>query len=454
MGLTADMAQFVAATATREVPHQALEIARTGFVDCIAVIFAGWDEETTHTVRSYVGAPKACSPLLDTSCSASDLALVHAVAAHVHDYDDTGLSGHPSAVLVPAILAEALKGGHDGMAMLKAYVAGYEVWAELASRESDSLHAKGWHPSAVLGCPASAAAISALRGFSTAQCRDALALAASMTGGVVANFGSMAKPYQLARASQAGIVAADLVACGMRAAADALEHPVGMLAALSPQGRVDCEKGSKLGEEWHILRQGLNIKLYPVCYAAHRCLDAAWELKRDNALAPDEIERVDVEMGHAQAAMLRNHEPVTSLDAKFSAEFCLAAMFYRGRCGRGELTGSFINSPNIQAFMKRVHIQPIHARSEVEPSLSPFDRVTVTLRDGRRLRSRCIDFPLGHFRNPASLQAIREKFFDCTSDYLSQATAGQLFEQLRCLEELASVQAVTSIVQESEHAAS
>jgi 2-methylcitrate dehydratase PrpD len=89
-------------------------------------------------------------------------ALVNGVAAHVLDYDDVGLDGHPRAVLVPAIIAQGEVSGASGAEMLAAYIAGYEVWAELLAHEPTPLHRKGWHPTTVLGTIA--AAINALAG--------------------------------------------------------------------------------------------------------------------------------------------------------------------------------------------------------------------------------------------------------------------------------------------------
>jgi len=41
-------------------------------------------------------------------------ALVNATAAHALDYDDFAFSNHPSAVLVPTVLAAADVSGADG----------------------------------------------------------------------------------------------------------------------------------------------------------------------------------------------------------------------------------------------------------------------------------------------------------------------------------------------------
>src|SRR6202035_864533 len=107
--------------------------------------------------------------------------------------DDVSLDGHPSAVLVPAILAQGEASGSSGAEMLTAYIAGYEVWAELLAREPTPLHRKGWHPTAVLGPVAAAAACAKLRGLDAAATATAMAIAASMAAGLVANFGTMTK---------------------------------------------------------------------------------------------------------------------------------------------------------------------------------------------------------------------------------------------------------------------
>ena len=81
--------------------------------------------------------------------SAADAAWINGTAAHALDFDDVALRGHPSAVLVPAILAEGQALNAGGERMLAAWVIGYETWAELCGREADRLHIKGWHPTAI-----------------------------------------------------------------------------------------------------------------------------------------------------------------------------------------------------------------------------------------------------------------------------------------------------------------
>src|ERR1700712_4437168 len=94
---------------------------------------------------------EACSLIGGRLLSARDAALLGGAAGHVLDYDDVAVHGHPSVVLVPAILAEAQRLGLSGQLALEAYVIGYEAWAELGRRETGSYHMGSWHPTAMLG---------------------------------------------------------------------------------------------------------------------------------------------------------------------------------------------------------------------------------------------------------------------------------------------------------------
>jgi 2-methylcitrate dehydratase PrpD len=442
MGLTAEIGTFLADMRQRPLPPETLAPVRAGFTDCVAVMIAGRNEPVSRIVAASVGARVRDDRVLLEGIAAPNAALAYGTAAHALDYDDTGLSGHPSAVLVPAIIAEAVETGASGEQMARAYIAGYEVWGELIGRDKDQHHLKGWHPSAVFGTVAAAAASAVLRGFDAAKAATAVGVSASMAGGVVANFGTMTKPFQVGRAAQSGLQAARLAEAGFTAAPDVFEHKLGFLRAISPNRAVDTEGPAKLGQEWRILEHGVNIKLYPVCYGAHRILDAMIDVVRGNALAADDIAAVEAEMGETQAAILRNQRPQTALDAKFSAQFALAAAAIAGRCGMSEVSDAFVQRPDVQAFLPKVSVTPLMEKSEDEPAHSPFDRVRVTLRDNRAIQSEPVVYPRGHFKNPVGVDALWGKFADCVDG--APLDAKRLFERLQSVDRLASAAGIES----------
>ena len=164
--LTTDIATFVATVSSGSMPARANFGARIGMLDCVGTMIAGADEEAVKLVAKIVptsttndGAPEIPN---GRNLSASDAALVNGVAAHVLDYDDVGIDGHPSAALTPAILAEGWALGSSGEEAIAAYVAGYEVWALLQELEPGALHERGFHPTAIWGTLSAAAACARL----------------------------------------------------------------------------------------------------------------------------------------------------------------------------------------------------------------------------------------------------------------------------------------------------
>lgn len=321
---TVDLGRFVADLTLRQIPVEGCATARIGIADCFGVLIAGSRDPVTAIVDRELGVSaeggKAGASLVPSGArrTVDSTALINGVAAHVLDYDDVSLDGHPSAVLVPAILAQGEASGSSGAEMLTAYLAGFEVWAELLAREPTPLHRKGWHPSAVLGTVAAAAACAKLRTLNAAGAATSMAIAASMSSGLVANFGTMTKSFQVARAAQSGVIAARLSQAGLTASLDALEHPSGLLAALSPQGKAELNRPFRAEQkEWHIVKEGLNIKRYPICYATHRSIDAALGLVQRHNLNPDAVERIHVSTGATQLRMLRNSRPQTGSRPNF-----------------------------------------------------------------------------------------------------------------------------------------
>ncbi len=415
-GLTRQLAQWIASTASADIPAGAHGPILRGGIDCEGVLLAGRNEPVVqHLLQAFAvrSAPQAgdAPVLVDRGWAAPAVAaLLNTTAAHALDYDDTGLDGHPSVVLASATSALATAEGSTPLEARCAYALGYETWAELSQRDAPR-HTKGWHPTAVFGCVGTAAAAAWLLRLDAARTQHALGIAASMAAGVVANFGSMTKPLQVGYAAHNGIQAALLARGGITASEDALEGPRGLLVALSPAGAPRLDGAAARGRPWRILEQGLNIKRFPICYALHRATDAALALHR--RLEGRAVERITVELGVHQAGMLRQALPANGLDAKFSAPFAMACALLHGRVGLAELEDAVVQQPALRAMMARVEVRIVPGEDPQEPIFAPADRVLLVLADGTELASEPVVRALGHASRPLGLDALREKYLDC-----------------------------------------
>lgn len=437
-GLTRQVAEFAANASSLVLHEGVVQTVTTGFVDTVGVMLAGRQEPVTQVVRGFVNQRRAGEGVARVlweaqRLSARDAALVNATSAHALDYDDVGLMGHPSVVLVPALLAEGERLQASGDRLVRAYVVGYEVWGELIARDRHRHHAKGWHPTAVFGVVATAAAVASLRGLDADRCQHAVGLAASMAAGLIANFGSMAKPFHAGQAAAQGIDAVDLAQAGMTASPDALEHHAGFLAAISPQGEVDrspCK--APLGQSLRIATQGLTVKKYPMCFATHRVIDAVLDLTRQHDIQPGDVSQVRVTIGATQASMLRNHRPQTGLEAKFSAEFAVVAPLLWRQIGLGELQDHVVQRPEVQSLFERVSISTVDTVCPHEPTLALSDRVCIETLTGQVFDSGEVYETRGSLSAPLGDDELRQKFVDCTSA-VPHVNGAALFERLKRL---------------------
>ena len=443
--LTAQLARWVSTPLTG-VSDAVRNAVCTAFVDTVGVMLAGADEPVTKVVRRFVASGASTSTeasvLMGESRALSrDAVLINATAAHALDYDDVGLMGHPSAVLVPALLAEGERLHVTGAALIEAYVTGYEVWAELIARDEHRHHEKGWHPTAVFGVVAAAAAVAGLRRLPSNVVGHALGIAASCASGLIANFGSMTKPFHAGHAASSGIDAVNLAEAGMTAASDAIEHQAGFLAALSPRGRVDRQPcAESIGKRLRLAELGLTVKKYPMCFATHRVIDGVLDLIGKYDIYPDQVRRVHATVGKTQAAMLRNHRPTTALQAKFSLEFAVACAFVGRKVGLAELTDNFVQLGDVQRLMSLVEISTVDSVCQEEPTLAASDRVVVELTDARVLDTGEIFSTRGGIGQPLRADELATKFFDCTA---LSGDCSDLYGKLVRLHELTDVAVLT-----------
>src|SRR5579863_7662026 len=222
-----------------ELPEAALHWARVAILDTVGCTLAGASEPCARIVARVTAASGPCLVFGTTQRVAPlDAALINGTAAHAHDFDDCSntLGGHPSAPILPALFALAETRAVDGRAFVAAYVAGWEAETRIARGINFHHYEKGWHPTATIGVFGATAACAKLLGLSMERTARALALAATFSSGLKANFGTMTKPLHVGQAARNGLYAALLASEDFTASPDALEHRQGFLRVFNGEG--------------------------------------------------------------------------------------------------------------------------------------------------------------------------------------------------------------------------
>ena len=137
MGATEKIARFIVDTSYEDIPRNAVEKAKRTALDCLGAALAGVGEPVSQAITGYVtklGGPSQASVFgAGLKVSVQDAALANGSIAHALDYDDCGVKiGHPSVLVLPAVLSLGEHLGVSGQDILTAYILGLEVEGKMA----------------------------------------------------------------------------------------------------------------------------------------------------------------------------------------------------------------------------------------------------------------------------------------------------------------------------------
>ena len=209
MTIATELATRIVGMGFDALPPEAVHWAKVGVLDFVGVTLAGHAEPCAQLLAR-VSAASGPALVFGSGRRAAplDAALINGTASHALDFDDCSdtMGGHPSAQVLTALFALAdtldVNGGEvSGRDLLAAYVAGFETETRIGRAVNFHHYEKGWHPTATLGVFGAAAACAHLLRLDPGAIATALAIAASLSAGLKANFGTMTKPLHVGHAA-------------------------------------------------------------------------------------------------------------------------------------------------------------------------------------------------------------------------------------------------------------
>ena len=458
MTIARELAAAIHALGRSDLDEEAVRWAQIGIADTIAVAIAGSQEQAPRLAMAALGAEHEQGPclLLGLGRRSGPLtaALVNGVAAHALDFDDVNdtLGGHPSAPLVPALLALGEVHDASGTELLLAYVAGFETECKIGSAVNFQHYDKGWHPTCTLGTFGSAAACSKLLGLSEEQTATALSIAASLASGLKANFGTMTKPLHVGHASRNGAFAALLAREGFTAGEQAFEHEMGFFEVFNGAGSYDA---SRVLEHWadplDVVEPGVGVKQYPCCGSTHAPVDAVRALVDAKGIAAADVASVRVLAHPSRIPHIDRTEVGTGLEGKFSVQYCVARAIHDGALRLAHFEDAAATDAAVQRLIPEVTIEAGVPR-ESDERLAV--RVEITTRDGATHDWRVEEaVGTGGARSPIAEPDFRAKFDDCCTRVISADSAARLYALCSDLDGVAHVGDLTEVVAEASEVA-
>ena len=431
------LGEFVAAIDAAALPNEVVEAVRLRVLDTLGAGLAG----------VALGNHRVMDPLLQSEGrvrvwgvgggrSANEAALANSFATHSTYLEDGSrfTGGHPSSVVIPAVLADAQQRGASSGDVIAAVAAGYEVFLRLGRAIYPACVQRGFQSTAVLGAVSSAAAIARLRQLSPVACGHAISIGANLGAGFKEALKcSSTQPLQVARSCEGGMVAATLAQAGHAGAPRVLEN--GLLPALGAVTAADVEAiGADLGDGFRI--HETYLKRHAGCRGNHAPVDCALELVAAQGVAAGDVRqiRVGVDTVTRAAAI---EPPASGEEAQFSIGFSVAVALIEGDASIFRYTDALLGDPLVRAMMDRLEVVVDTALDEHYPN-ERGAWVQLELHSGERLRHSVAN-ARGEPEWPLAASDVEQKFMQLATPRLG-AQAGALRDAILRLEHVDAMQ--------------
>lgn len=440
MTLTSRLVQACLHTLPRRVDAEALRGARRCVVDSLAVAYAAYGERPIEMLRSLTTEGQAAGESSVIGYGdrgrAADAALVNGMMISLQLFDDNHerMRGHPSAPLLPAVLALGEAHGVSLADALTAFVVGYEVECRLGVLLNPSHYELGWHATATQGAVAAAFASGLILKLDAAEMAHALGIVASLASGIRRNFGSMTMSMHSGVAASNGVRAAQLARLGFTAdpAVFDRERSFGHMFSREWSEAALEEDLPRWGQPWMLDMP--TFKLYPCGRPTLFGVDAALAIQRQHGVRAEDVARITCEVSYMYPRTLIHSRPVNGLQGKTSLEYCIATTLIDGRPTLASFADEAVQRPLARQLVECTEVRVPPELSEDVPQVrkAPFEQpLTMTLetRDGRRF-TEVVRQHKGSPGNPASDADLRDKFADCATPHVGGARVQEILSAI------------------------
>jgi 2-methylcitrate dehydratase PrpD len=434
------LAGFAHQTSSQEIPQHVMDKTKLLILDGVGMMLAAASEEFAKGVIRAIEPVDAGGPCtvvgLSRGFSLVHAPLVNGMLIHAFDFDDTHhpLVIHNESVVLPVALACAEHLGSSGQDVVVACAVGFETSLRVArGTQTNSIHRRGFHPTAVCGVFGGAATAGRLLGLTEEHLVYALGLAGAQGSGNMEwqSDGSWSKRFQPGWSAHAAMVGTLVAREGFTAPRTAIEGPRGFWASHVGEENFDSDRTiDGIGVDWELDRT--EFKPYPCGGVLQAMVRACVEIHRTEGFDPLEIEDVECRVRWNQHGVERVNSSTPSGDygAHFSIPFIAGNALYRGRLALVDFEGDNLRDAKVTGISERVRIvddplsgRPKYASGEVE----------VRMNDGRVFNNRQHIHP-GHVENPVTPAEVVEKFLLNARRALSKDKAQELADRILSLE--------------------
>lgn len=221
---------------------------------------------------------------------------------------------------------------------------------------------------------------------------------------------------------------------GFMGAIKILEREQGFFKAYSTKAHPK-EKFKKLNKPFKILET--SIKNYASCTHTHTNVDSTLSILITKHLHQEEIAKIIVSTYDNAKRIAGSKNPKTSIEAKFSLPYCVAATIYYGKVNLDEFAPEKINNPVIKKIIERVEIIVKDELNKLHPEKWPA-RVEICTKDNHLYKAG-FNYPKGSPENTLSCEELQQRFIDFSTRTISLSETKNLMGKILNIEGISNV---------------
>jgi 2-methylcitrate dehydratase PrpD len=346
---------------------------------------------------------------------------------------------HSCSLVIPSLLSTvtALPHTTSGADFLLAAITGFEV----GPRVGYTLHGaqmldRGWHSGPVFGTHSAATASGKLRGLTPARLEDALGLAGTQSGGLMAaQYEAMSKRMHHGFAARNGFYAAGLAAADYTGIKRVFEREYGGFLSVFGEGHEPDASllTDQLGERWET--SIIMVKSYAVMGGLHGAVDAARQLRQ--SVAAEDIAKIDITVGETvyKHGWWTPERPLTAIGAQMNIGYATAATLLDGNALPEQFTPARLDADDVWSLIDKTSVHLDESLNDAPLAERFRTDLAVTTRDGNTHEVRVVA-PHGAPWDPVTNDELIAKFHALTDRVMDRDRATAIERAVVGLENL------------------
>ncbi|OJJ45316.1 hypothetical protein ASPZODRAFT_143957 [Penicilliopsis zonata CBS 506.65] len=378
---TEELCHWISNLKLADIPPEQVTRAKYLVLDGLACALIGaqlpWSQDAVHGVLS-MEAGGACEIIgWERRIGPLSAALLNSTFIQGFELDDYHRDApiHSNAIVLPILLAVLEHNGSaaeetpyqspTGAEFLLAAIAGYETGPRVGlGVYGVEVLSRGWHSGAIFGPAAAAAAATKLLGLSATQTEEAMGMACTQAGGLMAaQYESNVKRMQHGFAARNGLFAALMARSGYTGIKRVLERPYGgFLSTFSlGNGREPRYRPERvveaLGSSWEMDR--IVVKPYASMAATHSTIDGliALQVRHPGEMKDvNRIRRITIEMSEPafKKGGWKPEKPLTPTGAQMTAVYAAAMQLLDGQVQPAQFAPAQLERVEVWELMERI----------------------------------------------------------------------------------------------------